>query len=56
MLVTILVVALVFALLGTLPIHYHSSDWGYRPSGVIGAILVVLLIYLFLSHSSAPRL
>jgi len=26
----------------------HSKNWGYGPSGIIGAVLVVLLILLLL--------
>jgi len=44
---TILIVILVLALLGVLPTWPHSRSWGYRPSGVVGLILIVLLI-LFL--------
>ncbi len=50
MLMTILLVVLIFALIGSVPAWPHSRGWGYYPSGGIGLILVVLLL-LFLSGS-----
>jgi hypothetical protein len=47
MLSTILLVVLILALLGALPTWPHSRGWGYRPSGALGLVLVILLI-LFL--------
>lgn len=47
MLTTIIVIVLVLLLIGAVPSWPHSSGWGYGPSGVLGAILVVVLI-LFL--------
>jgi hypothetical protein len=45
---TILLVILVLALVGIIPIWPHSRSWGYMPSGVVGLVLIILLI-LFLS-------
>jgi hypothetical protein len=42
--VTILIVVLVLALLGVIPAWPHSRGWGYRPSGIVGLLLIVLLI------------
>ena len=47
MLPTILLVILILALLGALPTWPHSRSWGYRPSGALGVVLVILLV-LFL--------
>ena len=47
MLPTILLVVLILALLGALPTWPHSRRWGYRPSGALGIVLVILLV-LFL--------
>lgn len=47
---TILIIVLVLCLLGVFPSWPHSSGWGYGPSGVIGILLVVLLVYLLLGH------
>jgi hypothetical protein len=44
MLGTILIVLLVLALLGAVPTWGHSRDWGYRPSGGISLLLLVLII------------
>ena len=43
----ILLVVLVVLLLGVIPTWPYSRSWGYRPSGVLGVILVIILI-LFL--------
>ena len=42
--VTILIVLLVLALLGSLPSWPYSSGWGYYPSGGLGLVLLVLVI------------
>jgi hypothetical protein len=47
MLLTILVVVLLLALIGSFPSWPHSRDWGYYPSGGISLVLLILLI-LFL--------
>lgn len=44
---TILIIVLILALVGIIPIWPHSRSWGYRPSGIIGLIVVVLIV-LFL--------
>jgi hypothetical protein len=44
MLGTILIVLLILALLGAIPTWGHSRDWGYRPSGGVGLILLILII------------
>ncbi len=44
MLNTILLVVIVLALFGTLPIHSFSNQWGYMPSAVSGTILLVWLV------------
>jgi len=41
---TILLIILVLALLGSLPLYPYSTGWGYYPSG--GAILLLVLILL----------
>lgn len=41
---TILLIVLVLALVGVIPIWPHSRNLGYGPSGIVGVILVVLLI------------
>ena len=46
MLGTILIIVLVLLLLGSLPIFPYSRSWGYRGSGVLGVLLVILIIAL----------
>lgn len=46
----IIVIILVLLLVGGLPTWGYSSGWGYGPSGLIGILLVILLIYLLLGN------
>lgn len=46
--VTILIVLVVLMLLGAIPAWPHSRSWGYRPSGGLGLVLLILVI-LFLA-------
>lgn len=41
---TVLLIVLVLALVGIIPVWPHSRGWGYGPSGIVGVILLVLLI------------
>jgi hypothetical protein len=50
MLGTILIIVLVLALLGAVPVWGYSRPWGYAPSGTIGLILVILLILVLLGY------
>jgi hypothetical protein len=43
-LTTILLIVLVLLLVGALPAWPYSTSWGYGPSGVLGALLVILLV------------
>ena len=46
MILILLVILLVLAL-GTAPVYRYSRGWGYRPSGTLGTILlIVLILYL----------
>jgi hypothetical protein len=51
MLRTILLVFLLLALLGAMPVWPYSSGWGYYPVGGFG-LLLVLVIVLF---AASPR-
>jgi hypothetical protein len=53
MLRTILIIILVLALLGSLPAWPYSTGWGYYPSGGLGLLLVIILIFAFMGRSSA---
>lgn len=43
---TILVILLVLLLVGALPRWGYSKNWGYRPTGLLTIVLVVVLILL----------
>ena len=44
---TLLLVALLLMLVGALPAWPYSSHWGYAPSSILGAALLIVLV-LFL--------
>ena len=46
MLGTILLIILVLFLLGALPVWPYSRSWGYRGSGVLGLLVVLVIIGL----------
>lgn len=47
---TLLIIVLILALIGVLPTWSHSRAWGYAPSGLIGTILVILLVFALLGR------
>ena len=53
MLRTILIIILVLALLGSLPAWPYSTGWGYYPSGGLGLLLIIILVFAFMDRSSA---
>ena len=50
MLGTILLVVLVLFLVGALTTWRHSTNWGYGPSGTLGAVLIVVLILVLMGR------
>jgi len=50
MLGTILVVVLILALFSALPRWSHSRDWGYKPTGGLGIVLLVVVVLLLLGR------
>ncbi len=42
----ILLIILVLLLLGGLPAWPYSRSWGYGPSGLLGALVLILLVLL----------
>ena len=42
----ILLILLVVLLVGGLPTWPHSRNWGYRPVGILGVLLVVLVVMM----------
>jgi len=49
-LITILFIILLLMLIGALPAWPHSRNWGYRPSGGLGLVLVIVLILYLLGY------
>lgn len=50
MLGTILIVVCALGLVGVLPRWRHSREWGYGPSGAVGTLLVVVIIFMILGR------
>jgi len=48
MLELVLLIVLILLLLGAVPAWPHSRNWGYGPSGGIGLVLLILLIFVLL--------
>lgn len=46
----ILLLILIVLLLGAAPAWPYSRNWGYGPSGLLGAVLLVVIILLLLGH------
>ena len=44
----LLLVLLVLLVIGALPLFPYSAGWGIYPSGGIGLILLILIIFLLL--------
>lgn len=45
---TILLIILLLALIGTLPTWSYSHAWGYYPSGGLGILLIVVILLMLL--------
>ena len=41
---TILLIVVILALVGVLPVWPHARSWGYGPSGLVGVVLLILII------------
>jgi len=50
MLRLILLIVLILAVLGSVPLWPYSAGWGYGPSGGLGVILVILLILVLMGR------
>ena len=46
MLRLILLIILILAVLGSVPMWPYSAGWGYGPSGGLGLVLIILLILI----------
>jgi hypothetical protein len=47
---TILLIVLVLALLGVIPVWPHARSWGYGPTGIVGVLLVIVLVLFMLGR------
>jgi hypothetical protein len=47
----LLLIIVVILLIGALPTWPYSSGWGYYPSGGLGLLLIVVLIFLLMNRS-----
>lgn len=47
---TILIIILVLLLLGALPLWPYSRDWGYRGSGILGLLLIIIVFAVLLGR------
>jgi hypothetical protein len=47
---TILLIILILALVGIIPVWPHSRAWGYGPSGGVGLIVLIIVILLLLGR------
>jgi len=46
----ILFIILIVLLVGALPTWPYSSGWGYYPSGGLGLVVLILLIFLLMGR------
>ncbi|MFC5582393.1 DUF3309 family protein [Rhodanobacter terrae] len=42
----LLIIVLILLLIGALPTWGYSRSWGYRPTGGLGLILVIIIVLL----------
>lgn len=47
---TILIVVLIVLLIGAMPSWPYSRGWGYYPSGTVGLVLLILIIFVLLGR------
>jgi hypothetical protein len=50
MLGTVSIVVLVMVLLAVLPRWSHSREWGYGPTGGVGLLLLIVIIFVLLGR------
>jgi Protein of unknown function (DUF3309) len=46
----ILILVLIVLLLGLAPAWPYSRNWGYYPSGTLGAVLLLVIALVLLGH------
>lgn len=47
---TLLLIILILILIGVIPTWPYSRSWGYRPTGLIGILLIILIILLLMGR------
>jgi len=47
---TILLIILVLILIGAIPAWPYSRGWGYGPSGILGAVVIVLIVLVLMGR------
>lgn len=47
---TILLIVLVLALIGGLPSWPHAQTWSWGPSGFLGVVIVLIILWLLIGH------
>ena len=50
MFMTVLIILLILILVGILPSWPYSKGWGYFPSGVLGIIVVIVIVFFLLGR------
>ena len=43
---TILIIVLILVLVGALPSWPYSRGWGYGPSGILGLVLLIAVVWM----------
>lgn len=43
---TILLIVLIIVLIGVFPTWPYSREWGYRPTGLVGVLLIIIILLL----------
>jgi hypothetical protein len=49
-LITLILIVLILMLIGVLPSWPHSRSWGYRPTGGVGFVIIILVILLLMGR------
>ena len=47
---TIILVILILALIGVIPVWPHSRAWGYAPGGIVGLVVIVLVVMFLMGR------
>jgi hypothetical protein len=50
MLRTILLILVILLIIGSLPLYPYSTGWGYYPSGGLGLLLIILIVWVLMDR------